>query len=226
MHILLVILLFAVGIILIVKGGDYFVDAASWMAEVSGIPKLIVGATVVSFATTLPELLVSAFAAAQGKVDMSIGNAVGSVTANLGLIMAIALICMPTVIKRRDYMLKSCLMLGAALFLVIFGAGGELALIPSILLLVIFIVAMAENIHEARLGMREEEREEEAGLKQNPPRKRLPSMLSNLSSVRSASFWVHSFLLITAASLPALSVCPSGLSALRSLQSAHRSRSW
>ena len=114
MHIFLVILLFAVGIILIVKGGDYFVDAASWMAEVSGIPKLIVGATVVSFATTLPELLVSAFAAAQGKVDMSIGNAVGSVTANLGLIMAIALICMPTVIKRRDYMLKSCLMLGAA----------------------------------------------------------------------------------------------------------------
>ena len=52
MHIFLVILLFAVGIILIVKGGDYFVDAASWMAEVSGIPKLIVGATVVSFATT------------------------------------------------------------------------------------------------------------------------------------------------------------------------------
>lgn len=173
MHILLVILLFAVGIILIVKGGDYFVDAASWMAEVSGIPKLIVGATVVSFATTLPELLVSAFAAAQGKVDMSIGNAVGSVTANLGLIMAIALICMPTVIKRRDYMLKSCLMLGAALFLVIFGAGGELALIPSILLLVIFIVAMAENIHKARLGMREEEREEEAGLKQKPAPKEI-----------------------------------------------------
>ena len=173
MHILLVILLFAVGIILIVKGGDYFEDAASWMAEVSGIPKLIVGATVVSFATTLPELLVSAFAAAQGKVDMSIGNAVGSVTANLGLIMAIALICMPTLIKRRDYMLKSCLMLGAALFLVIFGAGGELALIPSILLLVIFIVAMAENIHEARLGMREEEREEEAGLKQKPAPKEI-----------------------------------------------------
>ena len=173
MHIFLVILLFAVGIILIVKGGDYFVDAASWMAEVSGIPKLIVGATVVSFATTLPELLVSAFAAAQGKVDMSIGNAVGSVTANLGLIMAIALICMPTVIKRRDYMLKSCLMLGSALFLVVFGAGGELALIPSILLLAIVIIAMAENIPEARRGMREEEREEEAGLKQKPAAKEI-----------------------------------------------------
>lgn len=173
MHIFLVVLLFAVGIVLIVKGGDYFVDAASWIAEVSGIPKLIVGATVVSFATTLPELLVSAFAAAQGKVDMSIGNAVGSVTANLGLIMAIALISMPTVIKRKDYMLKSCLMLGAALFLVVFGAGGELALIPGILLLVIFIVAMAENIHEARLGMREEEQEVEEGIRQKPAKKEI-----------------------------------------------------
>lgn len=173
MNIFLVILLFAVGIVLIVKGGDYFVDAASWMAEVSGIPKLIVGATVVSFATTLPELLVSAFAAAQGKVDMSIGNAVGSVTANIGLIMAIALICMPTAIKRKDYMLKSCLMLGAALFLVVFGKSGELALIPGILLLVIFIAAMAENIHVARIGMQEEEQEVKEGVKHKPAKKKI-----------------------------------------------------
>lgn len=173
MNIFLVILLFAVGIVLIVKGGDYFVDAASWMAEVSGIPKLIVGATVVSFATTLPELLVSAFAAAQGKVDMSIGNAVGSVTANIGLIMAIALICMPTAIKRKDYMLKSCLMLGAALFLVVFGESGKLALIPGILLLVIFIAAMAENIHVARIGMQEEEQEVKEGVKHKPAKKEI-----------------------------------------------------
>ena len=171
MNIFLVILLFAVGIVLIVKGGDYFVDAASWIAEVSGIPKLIVGATVVSFATTLPELLVSAFAAAQGKVDMSIGNAVGSVTANIGLIMAIALICMPTAIKRKDYMLKSCLMLGAALFLVVFGESGKLALIPGILLLVIFIAAMAENIHVARIGMQEQEVKE--GVKHKPAKKEI-----------------------------------------------------
>ncbi len=173
MNIFLVILLFAVGIVLIVKGGDYFVDAASWIAGVSGIPKLIVGATVVSFATTLPELLVSAFAAAQGKVDMSIGNAVGSVTANIGLIMAIALICMPTAIKRKDYMLKSCLMLGAALFLVVFGESGELALIPGILLLVIFIAAMAENIHVARIGMQEEEQEVKEGVKHKPAKKEI-----------------------------------------------------
>ena len=127
MEIFIAILLLVLGIALIVKGGDFFVDAASWFAEVSGIPKLIVGATVVSFATTLPELLVSAFAAVEaratgnaGLVDMAIGNAVGSVTANLGLIFAIALIAMPTVIRRKDYLLKMLLMLGASTAVVAF----------------------------------------------------------------------------------------------------------
>ena len=58
MEIIIPILLFIVGIVFVVKGGDIFVDSASGIAEVSGIPKLIVGATIVSFATTLPELLV------------------------------------------------------------------------------------------------------------------------------------------------------------------------
>lgn len=89
-----IVLLFLLGIVLIVKGGDIFVDAAAWIAEISGIPKLIIGATVVSFATTLPEMLVSVIAATQGKVDMAVGNAVGSVTANIGLIMAISIFCM------------------------------------------------------------------------------------------------------------------------------------
>ena len=105
MELALMVFVFIAGIVLIVKGGDYFVDASSWFAEVSGIPKLIVGATIVSLATTLPEMLVSVMAAVQGKVDMSVGNAVGSVTANLGLIMAISLLCMPGKIRRRDYFL-------------------------------------------------------------------------------------------------------------------------
>ena len=93
MHLWIVIALLLLGIVLIVKGGDLFVDAASWMAEVSGIPKLIVGATVVSLATTLPEQLVSIMAAVQGKTDMAVGNAVGSVTANVGLILAVSVLC-------------------------------------------------------------------------------------------------------------------------------------
>ena len=77
----LVFLLFGIGLLCIIKGGDWFVDAASWIAEVSGIPQFIIGATIVSLATTLPEVLVSVMAAASGSVDMATGNAIGSVTA-------------------------------------------------------------------------------------------------------------------------------------------------
>ena len=156
MELFLTILLFTVGLIMIIKGGDFFVDAASWIAEISGIPKLIVGATVVSFATTLPELLVSTIAAVQGrqladpaKVDMAIGNAVGSVTANIGLIMALALLFMPSVIRRKDYMLKSLLMLGATAVLAAVSLSGSLSIAPSVLLILIFAVAMTENVVSA-----------------------------------------------------------------------------
>ena len=145
--------IFLAGIILIVKGGNYFVDAAAWMAEVSGIPKLIIGATIVSIATTLPEMLVSIMAAAQGKVDMSVGNAVGSVTANLGLIMAISLLCMPGLIRRRDYFAKSLLMMGAAVIVVSGGLRGEVGRGLSIILLAIFFLFLFENVRLTRSSM-------------------------------------------------------------------------
>ena len=153
MEIVITIGLLVLGIILIVKGGDVFVDAATWMAEVSGIPKFIIGATVVSVATTLPELFVSVIAASQGKVDMSIGNAVGSVTANIGLIMALSLIFIPMAIKRKDFAVKVSLMMGAALLLVVFGSGGSFGIVPSVLFLCIFAVNVAENIISAKRAM-------------------------------------------------------------------------
>lgn len=154
MEVFISVLLLLIGMVLIIRGGDAFVDAAGWMAEVSGIPRLIVGATVVSVATTLPELLVSVFAASEGKVDMAIGNAVGSVTANVGLIMAIALIFIPIAVRRRDYMLKSLLMLGAAVFLLLASLGGKVGLVPALLLLAIFVAFEWENVCVARAGIK------------------------------------------------------------------------
>ena len=146
--------LFALGVLLVVKGGDYFVDAASWIAEVSGVPKLIVGATIVSIATTLPEMLVSVMAATEGKVDMSIGNAVGSVTANIGLIMAIALICLPGAIRRADYLYKSVFMLLAAGIIVVCGFMGKVSILFSLILLAVFVAFMFENVSSAVKMMR------------------------------------------------------------------------
>lgn len=164
MEIIVPVLLFIIGVFFVVKGGDIFVDSASWIAEVSGIPKLIVGATIVSFATTLPELLVSVFAACEGQVDISIGNAFGSVTANIGLIMAIALICMPSPLNRGDYMLKTVLMLGSALMVVIFGCQGSFSVAACIVLLVIFAIAMTDNIRNAVVSMQRSNDNESAEL--------------------------------------------------------------
>lgn len=149
-----VIVLLIIGLVLIIKGGDFFVDSASWIAEVSGIPKLIVGATVVSFATTLPELLVSAISAGKGEVDLCVGNAVGSVTANTGLILAISLICMPAIIKRKDYLAKAILLLAAIVTMTFACYDTSLSLVGSAILLVIFALAMYENIREAITTMK------------------------------------------------------------------------
>lgn len=153
MELTITILLFLIGIVLIVKGGDFFVDAATWIAEVSGIPKVIIGATVVSLATTLPEMIVSVIAAMDGKVDMAVGNAIGSVTANIGLIMAISLIFMPSLINRKDYVPKSVLMFCGSLVIVASGRLGSIGILISAVLFVIFILFMAENIRSAKRSM-------------------------------------------------------------------------
>lgn len=165
MEVAWIVLGLVIGIIFIVKGGDFFVDAASWIAEVSGIPKLIIGATIVSLATTLPEMLVSVMAAARGSVDMAIGNAVGSVTANVGLIMAISLMCMPGIIRRKDYLVKAVLMLAAAGLIVVSGFMGETGMAVSVLLVVIFFVFLWENVVSAKRSMKEEKGGETKKLK-------------------------------------------------------------
>ena len=154
MEIFIAIALLIVGIALIVKGGDFFVDAASWIAEVSGIPPLLVGATIVSVATTLPELIVSIIATASGSVEIAVGNAVGSVVANLGLIMAISLICMPGKVNRKEYLFKSAVLVVAVLnlFLACFGGAVNesglhtLSVGLGLVVFEIFIVFVAENV--------------------------------------------------------------------------------
>ncbi len=156
MSLLLPSLCFIFGLMLIIKGGDLFVDAAAWMARVSGIPKVIVGATIVSLATTLPEIIVSMLAALQGKADMAIGNAVGSVTANQGLILGASLLFAPLVIRRRDYAARGLLMVLAIASLLFFSAEGALTQTGSLVLFAIFLLSMADSIRSARRGMEAE----------------------------------------------------------------------
>jgi len=148
-----VVIMFIIGLVLIVKGGDIFVDAATWIAEATGIPKFIIGATVVSFATTLPEMIVSVIAAAKGQNDMAVGNAVGSVTANIGLIMSISILCMPALVKRKEVAYKGVLMITAVAALAAFINNLSLTTVQSIIMIIIFVAFMIENILQGKSSL-------------------------------------------------------------------------
>lgn len=154
-----VILLFVVGLVLIIKGGDWFVDSAVFIANLTGIPKFIIGATIVSVATTLPELTVSVTGVIDGELDLAVGNAVGSVTANIGLIMGISLVCMPAVIKRSQFWIKGTLMSAAALLLWVLCKDGTLHMLPSFELFVLLAVYVWDNIRDAKNDVGSDERE-------------------------------------------------------------------
>lgn len=89
------VLLFAVGLVLLIKGGDWFVDGATGLAKRFNLPDIVVGATVVSIGTTLPEVMVSTTGALQGSGAMAYGNAIGSIICNTALIAAISITCNP-----------------------------------------------------------------------------------------------------------------------------------
>lgn len=161
MEVLIIFALLLIGLVLIIKGGDYFVDGASWLAEASGIPKFVVGATIVSVATTLPEIVVSLVSVKESP-EMAIGNAVGSVVFNTGVIMAIALIAQPFIIRRRDYAFKGVNLIAVMALLVaasIVGVDivnmneattGVFGSLGAISLLVLFIFFIVENIYSAK----------------------------------------------------------------------------
>lgn len=160
MSIWMSVALFLLGLVLIVKGGDWFLDGAVWIAEATGVPRFIIGATVVSLATTLPELTVSVTGVLQGEVDLAVGNAVGSVTANLGLILGISVLCIPSVVNKKQFDLKAALMVCGALLLTVLCRGGVLPFRPSLLLFVIFALYLGNNIVDARAGIQESVRPE------------------------------------------------------------------
>lgn len=148
---------FAVGLVLTIKGGDWFVDSASWFAEATGIPKFVVGATIVSFATTLPELLVSVRAAMNGSAQLAIGNAVGSVTANTTLVMGVSLVAMAGLVNRKSFSLKGGLLLAAVVGLTVLSLKGSLPTWSAFVLWAIFLVFMISNLVEGKKAAEDDE---------------------------------------------------------------------
>lgn len=182
--------IFIVGLALTIKGGDWFVDSASWFAEATGIPKFVVGATVVSFATTLPELLVSVRAAMNGSAQLAIGNAIGSVTANTTLIMGVSLVAMAGVISRKDFSIKGGLLLAAIIGLTVLSLSGVLPVWSAYILWAIFIVFMISNLIEGKKSAGAEK--SDSYEKKEIPAKILFFVLGTAAIVFGAEFLVSS----------------------------------
>lgn len=176
-HIALIIVMFLIGLGLIIKGGDLFVDAASEIAEKSGVPKFIIGATIVSVATTLPEMVASITGTVDGALGLAVGNAIGSVTANTGMIMAISIMFMPAIIKRKEYAFKSILLMLVTASLLFVLLNGSLNIWESIIVILFFASFIWENIASAKLAQTEvdniEQKEEKIEEENNEKRNKL-----------------------------------------------------
>ncbi len=141
------ILLLAVGFVLLIKGGDWFVDGASGIARRFHLPEILIGATVVSIGTTLPEVMVSAGAALQGSGSIAYGNAIGSIICNTSLIAALTIAIKPGAAARKSLALPvSFFFISAAIYCAGAYIFGEFSLIMGIILLTTFVVYMLTTV--------------------------------------------------------------------------------
>ena len=113
---LIPVLLFIVGLLCLIKGGDWFVDGATGIARRFHVPELLIGATVVSIGTTLPEVMVSTTSALTGHGEIAYGNAIGSVICNSALIAAITIAVRPGKVDPKSLRTPVAFFLVAAAF--------------------------------------------------------------------------------------------------------------
>ena len=162
---LISVLLFAVGLVLLIKGGDWFVDGATGIAKRFNLPDIVVGATVVSIGTTLPEVMVSTTGALAGSGAMAYGNAIGSIICNTALIAAISITCNPGPVNVKSMKTPAIFFFcSAALYCFASYVLGEFPRWMGFVMLSIFVVYMVLTV---RNGMKNpdasaEEEEEES----------------------------------------------------------------
>lgn len=178
------VLLFSIGLVLLIKGGDWFVDGATGVAHRFRLPDIIVGATVVSIGTTLPEVMVSTAGALQGQGAMAYGNAIGSIICNTALIAAISVACNPGPINTQTmkmpvifFFVSSAIYCFAAYVL------GEFPQWLGFAMLGLFVLYMILNVYHGIKHPNEVEAEEE---------------------VKSHAFWLELVLLIAGAAVIAV----------------------
>ena len=141
------VLLFAVGFLLLIKGGDWFVDGATGIARRFHLPDIIVGATVVSIGTTLPEVMVSATSALSGHGEIAYGNALGSIICNTSLIAALTVALRPSRVNRSSLVSPVIFFFtAAAIYVFTAYTSGYFGRTTGFILLALFLVYMVYTV--------------------------------------------------------------------------------
>ena len=151
------VLLFIVGLLFLIKGGDWFVDGASALARRFHLPELLIGATVVSIGTTLPEVMVSTMSAVSGHGEIAYGNAIGSV-----ICAAITIAVRPGKVGPKT--LKTPVIfffIAAAIYCVAAYGFGEFTRPMGFIMLAMFVAYMVANVRQMKNAPAEEHVEEE-----------------------------------------------------------------
>ena len=158
------VLLFAVGLVLLIKGGDWFVDGATGIAKRFHLPDIVVGATVVSIGTTLPEVMVSTTGALAGSGAMAYGNAIGSIICNTALIAAISIMVNPGPVNVKSMKTPAIFFFcSAALYCVASYFLGEFPRWMGFLMLAIFVAYTILTVRNGLKNPDTAEEEEEEG---------------------------------------------------------------
>lgn len=148
---LIAVLLFAFGLALLIRGGDWFVDGATSLAHKFRVPDLLIGATVVSIGTTLPEVMVSTASAVQGHSEIAYGNAIGSIICNTALIAALTIAVVPSIVDRKSLKTPAIFFYAATvMYLIVAYTTGYFSRTVGILCLAIFLVYMIYSVIQAK----------------------------------------------------------------------------
>ena len=129
------VIFIVIGLGLVAKGGDLFVDSSIYIGQALRVPRFVIGGTLVSLATTTPELVVSAMASRVGDSGIALGNAIGSCICNIGLIIGTVALLTPVEVQKRDFVRRAAWMVSAAVLVVAFSWEGTLGRAPAVLLL-------------------------------------------------------------------------------------------
>ena len=163
------VLLFILGLALLIKGGDWFVDGATRLAHRFHLPELLIGATVVSIGTTLPEVMVSAQAALQHNSGISYGNAIGSIICNTSLIAALTIAVRPGKVNKKTLVVPVAAFFAAAgIYALIAYTSGTFHRWHGIMFLAMFALYMALTVMQMKKTP-QENAEAEAEAEQEKP---------------------------------------------------------